>query len=367
MKRSIEIALKNKPSIIKPLYDKMKSLGVSELNLTVREDVPLSFTATAHLQRSNSKQEVALGTVKTEDGLSPDYIVQDAVPERYWRLGALSVPILMKIAPHVEESTLSCANLRCMKCSETTTKDCLLKILDFASGLCEDFALVGRFRCIAAIANLAVSRAFDRGRRALDLPLPPVWPRDGIYFVMGLSVCGFFVLVMHKWTKHVANVPIRKIPPFNSIGDVFVRHNFSERHAALSSYTAQDHEGDYILANDFATLFPAIVDNEDQGNKTISPAKKNRRIAAGEYDDSEAPAAEAAVANLQAKQEIAEPSAEGEDQDETNAAEITADTRNGSSESGSTEDYDHSDMITRNALADLIDIDEHDMEAHVVE
>ena len=173
MKRSIEIALKNKPSIIKPLYDKMKSLGVSESNLTVREDMPLSFTATAHLQRSSAKQEVALGTFsKTEDGLSPDYTVQDAVPERYWRLGALSVPILMRILPYVEESTLSCANLRCMKCSETTTKDCLLKMIDFASGLCEDFALVGRFRCVVAIANLAVSRAFDRGRRALDLPLP---------------------------------------------------------------------------------------------------------------------------------------------------------------------------------------------------
>ena len=74
MKRSIEIALKNKPSIIKPLYDKMQSLGVSESNLSVREDMPLSFTATAHLQRSSTKQEVALGTFsKTEDGLSPDY------------------------------------------------------------------------------------------------------------------------------------------------------------------------------------------------------------------------------------------------------------------------------------------------------
>ena len=42
MKRSIEIGLKNKPSIIKPLYDNMMSLGVSESNLTVREDVPPS-------------------------------------------------------------------------------------------------------------------------------------------------------------------------------------------------------------------------------------------------------------------------------------------------------------------------------------
>ena len=56
MKRSLEIALKNKPSVIKPLYDKMLSLGVTESNLTEREDVPLSFAATAMVERQKSKQ-----------------------------------------------------------------------------------------------------------------------------------------------------------------------------------------------------------------------------------------------------------------------------------------------------------------------
>ena len=55
-----------------------------------------------------------------------------------------------------------------MKCVEATTKDCLLKILDFSSGLTEDFALVGRYRCVVAIASLAVSRSFERGRRAME-------------------------------------------------------------------------------------------------------------------------------------------------------------------------------------------------------
>ena len=104
----------------------------------------------------------------------------------------------MKIVPQIEESTLSCANLRCMKCTDTTTKDCLLKMIDFASGLCEDFALVGRFRCVVAIATLASSRALERGRRALDIPLPPSWPQDGIYFISGLSECKSFVCLIHQ-------------------------------------------------------------------------------------------------------------------------------------------------------------------------
>jgi hypothetical protein len=190
MRRSIEIALRNKPSVIKPLYDKMISLGVTDENLTEREDVPLSFAATAMVERQKSKQELMPGSVKTEDLASCDFMIVDPLPERYWRLGSLSVPILLKIVPKVEESTLSCANLRCMKCVETTTKDCLLKILDFSAGLTEDFAWVGRFRCVVAIGNLAVSRSIERGRRALDIPLPPFWPRDGIYFLMGFTLSG---------------------------------------------------------------------------------------------------------------------------------------------------------------------------------
>ena len=80
MKRSIEIALKNKPSIIKPLYDKMMSLGVSESNLAVREEVPLSFSATAVIHRQKSKHEIVLGAVKTEDGAVQDFVILDAVP-----------------------------------------------------------------------------------------------------------------------------------------------------------------------------------------------------------------------------------------------------------------------------------------------
>ena len=89
MKRLIEIALKNKPSIIKPLYDKMKSLGVSESNLAVRENVPLSFAATAVVQRQRSQQEIVLGAAKAEDGGVPEFVILDAMPERYWRLGVL--------------------------------------------------------------------------------------------------------------------------------------------------------------------------------------------------------------------------------------------------------------------------------------
>ena len=100
-------------------------------------------------------------------------------------------------------------------------------------------------------------------------------------------------------------------------------------------------------------------------SNNISPAKKIRRISIGECAPVFSIATEATVANPQAKEDIAQTTADGEGQYETNVAEITADTRNGPSESGSAEDYDHSDMITRNALADLIDIDEHDMEAPV--
>ena len=61
---------------------------------------------------------------------------------------------------------------------------------------------------------------------------------------------------------------------------------------------------------------------------------------------------------------MVEPSEEVEEQDATNAAEITADTRNGHSDSASTEEEtDKAEMITRNALAAWLDFDEHDMDA----
>ena len=89
MKRSVEIALKNKPSIVKPLYDKMVSLGVSESNLMVREDGPLSFAAMSAVQRQKNKQEFVPVPAKAEDGGVPEFVILDAVPERCWRLGVL--------------------------------------------------------------------------------------------------------------------------------------------------------------------------------------------------------------------------------------------------------------------------------------
>ena len=64
MKRVIELALKNKPSCIKGLYDKLESMGVTAANAHTPESQTMSFQAQAAAKRRGAPS----GTPTKQEG-----------------------------------------------------------------------------------------------------------------------------------------------------------------------------------------------------------------------------------------------------------------------------------------------------------
>eukprot|EP00971_Amphidinium_carterae_P084861 1679176-Amphidinium_carterae.1 len=57
----------------------------------------------------------------------------------------------------------------------------LLNVMEFVTGLTEDFVIGGVFETYAQFIDYGRNMTEARGNRGSSLRLPPVWPCDGVY------------------------------------------------------------------------------------------------------------------------------------------------------------------------------------------
>eukprot|EP00971_Amphidinium_carterae_P303469 6030133-Amphidinium_carterae.1 len=98
----------------------------------------------------------------------------------------------------------------------------LLNVMEFVTGLTEDYVIGGVFETYAAFLDYAKSMAESRGNRGASLRLPPVWGVDGVYKVQSVKEVTKTVRVLQKWTGHVAHLRFsdKMWPLFQVMGDL---------------------------------------------------------------------------------------------------------------------------------------------------
>mmetsp|Transcript_991 Transcript_991/g.2811 ORF Transcript_991/g.2811 Transcript_991/m.2811 type:complete len:238 (-) Transcript_991:146-859(-) len=150
----------------------------------------------------------------------------------------------------------------------------LTRIVEFATGVPGDFALQGDFRSFKTVGEYLANASRLRGRRALDLTIPPAWPDHGVYQVVGVKPDECQVTVQHKWTKQVAQVPFSSCPKFDSKEKLYIEFNWSESRGALASLD-QPHALDAHPLASYFSQFPS-KDGSPVIKKDSSPGKRMR-------------------------------------------------------------------------------------------
>jgi len=268
MKKHIELAIRNKPTIIKPLYDKLISMGFGETDVHDKDESALSFQAQAVHRRKSSMA----AKKETKDEESAD-LIRDPISERYWRLSQMSVVLLRdRILPAIDDRALSAANLRCMSDpKDASVKETLLRLVELTTGLNPDFGLVGRYRCWVALTELLRERGSERCRRSREVPLPPQFPDDGLFEINGFAPNDDSqVRVSYKYGKMDATIPTSSLPPFQDIHDLYISRNWSEAHAAIASTKDVLGTHEYNLKNHFRFALVAL-DEDDQTTQVVRP------------------------------------------------------------------------------------------------
>lgn len=162
--------------------------------------------------------------------------VQDPVPTKYWVIESLSIRLLQTRFNLLNKTYFSVGNLRKMQCSSSgndqASKDVLLDILEFVTGVSRKFRLVGKHRDFAHV-DLLLSKGFVvRKNRMNTLSLPPTFGTDGIYEVDRV-VKGKFVEIRHRFLDNcVKRIPLAKV---GQMLDLILVNNHSEIDAAVAS------------------------------------------------------------------------------------------------------------------------------------
>jgi hypothetical protein len=160
MAKVIATALKMKPGTIKPLFDKLASMGITSENVHLRDGGPMSFQAQAIVNRgTGAKVEQAAQDEVGDAAGSPRqgvHLITEAIPTKYYKLGDFSTVILReRILPAIEPVALSAGNLRGLKERGSCAKEVLLDCLEFATGRDRGFKLVGPFSVLPCFASTA--------------------------------------------------------------------------------------------------------------------------------------------------------------------------------------------------------------------
>lgn len=157
-------------------------------------------------------------------------------PTKYNTLRACSVKFLSEqICEAIEPSTLSAPNTRRMltRGKAEANKEQMQRIVEMGTSMPPDMVISSSMSELASFKSYARSRYLSRGRRCRDLPLPPVWGRDGWFRIEGLSDAG--ATIRHKFLEKTALVPLDKLPRHHSLANLYMEYNWSETRAAVAS------------------------------------------------------------------------------------------------------------------------------------
>eukprot|EP00971_Amphidinium_carterae_P161027 3193026-Amphidinium_carterae.2 len=174
MLTKLQKALKLRPSMILPCWEKVLALGYVEDDAAGAESsgVPVSKQKQAKLQRGASMK----GDVEENCG-----DISDPMSKNWTLLSHCTIPFIQAhILPSLEPSALSAANLRCHE--KHIGKPELLQIVEFLTGLA-DWQLSGPHRSKSGFIKFLQERYASRGRRGGLLVLPVAWAQQGLYVI----------------------------------------------------------------------------------------------------------------------------------------------------------------------------------------
>eukprot|EP00971_Amphidinium_carterae_P123849 2453115-Amphidinium_carterae.1 len=221
MMTKLQKALKVRPSMIIPCWEKVLALGYVEDDPVAEErgSVPVSKQKQARIQRASS--------MKSEPA-QPGSEIGDPLNMNWSLMSHMTIPFLQSdLLPCLEPSVLSAANLRCHE--KSIGKPELMEIVEFLTGLA-DWQLKGPHRSKSAFLKFLQERYGSRGRRGGLLVLPPVWEQQGLYCIDAVS--DVECTVRNQYSGHCVAVALTpQHAGFEKA--LYVDNNYSEARSAL--------------------------------------------------------------------------------------------------------------------------------------
>lgn len=263
----LTLCIRNCPSAIPHLIQCMESLGYTNERIAKPEDVKQSFqTMAVSERREKRKAESQLLPAKSEDDQA------DPVPTKYWKISNLSRNCLRDAVLYaIEPATLSAANLLATldRLGLQASRQEMLRLWCFATGLAEDMALTGNLRWFSEVRSLATERAATRGRRCLALTLPVDWEADGLVTIEGLDDNNPEVMVFcHRFTHEKLRIMRSSLPPHRTPEQLYIASNWSEQRVAVATRLEGHPNSLYLLHNEFSSHLVAETDIK------VTPLKK---------------------------------------------------------------------------------------------
>eukprot|EP00971_Amphidinium_carterae_P349120 6490854-Amphidinium_carterae.1 len=270
--KKVTLALKMRPDLAVPCWEKLMSLGIPEQDLLD----PAKSTAAAE---TTSRQLQAMKAKKRErdpvSGPPPldSSPARTVAPSDPWPASRLQVQLL---TPTVLKKQILCelapGNWSLPNLSKANLpKERLLELFEYATGLGPDFELRGDYRSIATTIMYFKAEHSKRKDRANALVLPVSWARSGLYKVEGITqepADGLIIDAAFLGRKIL--LPMDLVPQHDCVADFAVTHNYSELRATLVSRKDPQRSQSVLLMPEFQKVIGSIETQDgtpDQAQK----------------------------------------------------------------------------------------------------
>lgn len=174
----------------------------------------------------------------------------EVVPTTYTTLGQLSIVLLtQRILGHLEPTVWSRGNLRALaqRGMREPSKANYCQLIEFATGCDCEYVINGQMRLWSKFLAYLEAQHVARGKRGLQIRLPPDWEARGLY---GLAARDGEVWVAHRYTGQELKVPMALFPEGTKMEDLTVEANFSEKRARVTLKDGSLCEG-FLLGGHF--------------------------------------------------------------------------------------------------------------------
>jgi hypothetical protein len=217
--------LKAKPHLVPLVTRYMVEIGALEGSTAHPAPSALAPPEEVELAGTTPDKKCQLGDGGCQEGPSEGVVVGSS----YYTLGGLPVKELTNICSSLEPLSLSKFQLKALICrgQRQISKNALLELIEFMTGVDGSFSLTGEFRKWNVIMQALADKNQERNRPAKDLMLPADWAQHGVYHY-------------DPKTQHLTNkISQNTVDLSNSsillkaTGALYLENNFSEARANL--------------------------------------------------------------------------------------------------------------------------------------
>jgi hypothetical protein len=261
------MAMRNQPSCIDPLYEKLRSMGFTDDKIANKDtSMPQSKLVAS---REFKKRRLATAKKEDEDKLKESLadetpgvsIPTDPVAASIATFGDIPVSKLRDKVVSAVGTHLSASNLRSLK-GEEGSKEGLLNLLEFATGKSRDFKLRGSLRCYNRLGLWVKEQAVLKGKRSLYVTLPPNWEDEGLLSKVGPGQAEGSLVLKHNYSGREVTIQKHELPVHASFDELFVDFNWSEERVSLRSKSTAEGIKHMNLSAHFAAEFAVTVDGD---------------------------------------------------------------------------------------------------------